>query len=134
MREITRDESDRRAEAGEPFVVRFRVPRGSGRIVQFHDGVFRKQSRKIDDIEDFALLRTDGSPKYHLASTVDVGEFTAESVEHELRQLTEERGAKAGLLINGARAALSGQSVGPSAFAVFATLGRERVVKRLKEV
>jgi hypothetical protein len=27
-----------------------------------------------------------------------------------------------------------GQSVGPSAFAVFATLGCERVVKRLKEV
>ena len=45
-----------------------------------------------------------------------------------------DRGTKAGLLINGARAALSGQSVGPSAFAVFATLGRERAVKRLKEV
>ena len=109
--------------------------------MQFHDGVFRKQSRKIDDIEDFALLRSDVSPPYHLASTVGDGErletakeFTADSVEHELRQLAEERGAKAGLLINGARAALSGQSVGPSAFAVFATLGRERVVKRLKEV
>ncbi len=108
--------------------------RESGRVIQFRDGVFHRQSRKIDDVEDLALLRSDGSPTYHLAFTVDVGEFTAESVEHELRQLTEERGAKAGLLINGARAALSGQSVGPSAFAVFATLGRERVVKRLKEV
>ena len=29
MRELTREESDRRADAGEPFVLRFRVPRDS---------------------------------------------------------------------------------------------------------
>jgi len=61
-------------------------------------------------------------------------EFTEQSVEAELRKLAEERGVKAGLLINGARAALTGQSVGPSAFAVFAAIGRERVIQRLKKV
>jgi glutamyl/glutaminyl-tRNA synthetase len=41
---------------------------------------------------------------------------------------------KAGVLINASRAALTGQPVGPSAFAVFACLGRERVVERLRKV
>ena len=71
MRELTRDESERRASAGEPFVVRFRVSLGTDRTITFHDQVFGEQSRKIADIEDFALLRSNGSPTYHLASTVD---------------------------------------------------------------
>ena len=58
-------------------------------------------------------------------------EFTDQSVEAELRKLAEERGVKAGLLINGARAALTGQSVGPSAFAVFVAIGRDRTIERL---
>lgn len=75
MRERSPEESNRKASAGEPFVVRFRVPRESGRIVEFQDLVFGRQSRKIGDIEDFALLRSDGAPTYHLASTVDDGEL-----------------------------------------------------------
>jgi glutamyl-tRNA synthetase len=55
-------------------------------------------------------------------------------VETDLRKLAEERGVKAGVLINGARAALTGQSVGPSAFAVFAAIGRERAIERLNRV
>ena len=61
-------------------------------------------------------------------------EFTEASVESELRKLAEERGVKAGLLINASRAALTGQSVGPSAFAVFVRIGRERVIERLGKV
>src|SRR5581483_9642599 len=49
--------------------------------------------------------------------------FTETSVEADLRQLAQERGVKAGLLINASRAALTGQPVGPSAFAVFACIG-----------
>ena len=60
-------------------------------------------------------------------------EFTEASVEAELRKLAEERGVKAGVLINGSRAALTGQSVGPSAFAVFTSIGRERVIQRLRK-
>ncbi len=61
-------------------------------------------------------------------------EFTEASVEVDLRKLAEEKGVKAGLLINASRAALTGQSVGPSAFAIFGCLGRERVLNRLRSV
>ena len=39
-----------------------------------------------------------------------------------------------GLMINGSRAALSGQPVGPGTFAIFPVLGKERVVRRLRRV
>ncbi len=71
MREMSREESDRRAAAGEPFALRYRVPRGDGRILHFVDGVYGAQSRPADEVEDFALLRSDGMPTYHLASCVD---------------------------------------------------------------
>src|SRR5579871_2098563 len=38
MREMTPEESQRRADAGEPFVLRFRVPRDRVRNVEFRDG------------------------------------------------------------------------------------------------
>jgi glutamyl-tRNA synthetase len=71
MRELSREESDRRAAAGEPFALRYRVPRGEGRILHFKDGVYGEQSKAADEVEDFALLRSDGMPTYHLASCVD---------------------------------------------------------------
>lgn len=70
-REISGEESDRRAAAGEPFALRFRVPRGSGEMVRFSDAVYGEQLKAADDIEDFALLRSDGMPTYHLASCAD---------------------------------------------------------------
>jgi glutamyl-tRNA synthetase len=61
-------------------------------------------------------------------------DFSEASVETELRKLAEERGVKAGLLINASRAALTGQTVGPSVFAVFICIGRERLIERLGKV
>lgn len=61
-------------------------------------------------------------------------DFTEASVEADLRKLAEERGVKAGVLINASRAALTGQPVGPSAFAVFTCIGRVRVLERLRKV
>jgi glutamyl-tRNA synthetase len=58
-------------------------------------------------------------------------EFTEAGVEADLRKLAEERGVKAGIIINASRAALSGQPVGPSVFHVFTCIGRERVIARL---
>jgi glutamyl-tRNA synthetase len=71
MRELSREESDRRAAAGEPFALRYRVPRGNDRTLQFTDGVYGAQQKLADEVEDFALLRSDGMPTYHLASCVD---------------------------------------------------------------
>ncbi len=71
MRELSRQESDRRAAAGEPFALRFRVPREAGQVVRFTDAVYGEQMKAGADIEDFALLRSDGMPTYHLASCAD---------------------------------------------------------------
>jgi glutamyl-tRNA synthetase len=85
-RELSRAESDRRAAAGEPFALRFRVPRdenmwgqspsavrfAEGKLsVHFKDAVYGEQIKAAADIEDFALLRSDGMPTYHLASCAD---------------------------------------------------------------
>ena len=74
MRDLSKEESDRRAAAGEPFALRFRVPR-EGRVVRFTDAVYGEQMKAGTDIEDFALLRSDGMPTYHLASCADDGDL-----------------------------------------------------------
>ncbi len=71
MRDLAPAESDRRAAAGEPFVIRFRVPREDARDVRFRDAVYGDQSKSTADIEDFALLRSNGIPTYHMASCAD---------------------------------------------------------------
>jgi glutamyl-tRNA synthetase len=71
MRELSRQESDRRASSGEPFALRFRVPHDRIGHVQFTDAVYGDQAKAYADIEDFALLRSDGMPTYHLANCAD---------------------------------------------------------------
>jgi len=71
MRDLSPEESDRRAAAGEPFALRYRVPRGHDRTLRFVDGAYGAQAKAADEVEDFALLRSDGMPTYHLASCVD---------------------------------------------------------------
>jgi glutamyl-tRNA synthetase len=71
MRELSAEESQRRADAGEPFVLRFRVPREGSHAVEFQDAVYGEQSKLAADIEDFALLRSNGVPTYHMASCAD---------------------------------------------------------------
>ena len=58
--------------------------------------------------------------------------ITHDNTEAALRAYAEEQGVKAGLLINAARTALTGQAVGPGLFDVVVTLGRERTVARLR--
>ena len=82
MREMSRDESDRRAAAGEPFALRYRVPRSEGRTLRFVDGVYGAQTKLADEVEDFALLRSDGMPTYHLASCVDDADL---NISHIIR-------------------------------------------------
>src|SRR5271166_6480140 len=58
--------------------------------------------------------------------------FSEESTEKVLRDFASEKNVKAGVLINGARVALTGQGVAPGLFAVMANLGHERTVVRLR--
>ena len=72
MRELPREESDRRAAAGDRFVLRFLVPREAHETVAFTDLVYGPQSKATADIEDFALLRSKNDmPTYHMASCAD---------------------------------------------------------------
>lgn len=50
-------------------VIRFSVPQDRG--VEFHDLIRGDLSFAPTDIDDFVILRSDGNPTYHLASTVD---------------------------------------------------------------
>src|SRR5690348_16929480 len=71
MRAMTAEESDRRAAAGQPFVLRFRVPRETRESVTFRDLVYGDQSKATADSEDSALLRSNRLPTYHMASCAD---------------------------------------------------------------
>lgn len=71
MRELTREESDRRAKAGEPYVLRYRVPRETREEVVVNDLVYGRVAKATADLEDFALLRSSGVPTYHMASCAD---------------------------------------------------------------
>ncbi len=60
--------------------------------------------------------------------------FTEEEVERVSREMAAELGIKPGILINGMRTVLTGQLAGPSMFAVLVALGRETVVRRLRNI
>ncbi len=53
---------------GKPYAIRFRVPEG---ITEFEDIVHGKTSFRNSDIDDFVILRSDGSPVYMIAVVVD---------------------------------------------------------------
>lgn len=68
-RNLSKEESDARAESGEQFAIRLRVPE-TGKTV-FEDGVYGLQERDYSEIEDLVLLRSDGHPLYNLAVVCD---------------------------------------------------------------
>lgn len=68
-RGVDPEESERRAAAGEPYVVRLKVDKeGSTTFTDLLRGEIEIQNREVDDQ---VLLKTDGMPTYHLANVVD---------------------------------------------------------------
>jgi glutamyl-tRNA synthetase len=61
-------EAERLETEGKPFALRFKVPEGE---TIFTDLIRGEIAFKNEDIEDFILLRSDGSPTYNLAVVVD---------------------------------------------------------------
>ncbi|HEU4989540.1 MAG TPA: glutamate--tRNA ligase, partial [Gemmatimonadaceae bacterium] len=61
-------EVERRVAAGMPFTIRFRVPDGT---TSWDDLVHGTISFPNKDIEDFVILRSDGTPIYNLAVVSD---------------------------------------------------------------
>jgi glutamyl-tRNA synthetase len=67
-RDLTAEEVGRRMAAGEPSVVRMRVPEGRTVVEDLVRGRLEFDNATIDDQ---VLLKSDGFPTYHLASVVD---------------------------------------------------------------
>jgi glutamyl-tRNA synthetase len=65
---LSRAEVERRVAAGEPFVIRFRVPEGT---TEWDDLVHDRIAFPNKDIEDFVVLRSDATPIYNLAVVSD---------------------------------------------------------------
>lgn len=63
-----------------------------------------------------------------------LGEFTLEGTERVARELAEELSIKPGILINAMRTVVTGQLAGPSMFDIILAIGRETVVRRLRNV
>jgi glutamyl-tRNA synthetase len=70
---VSTEEAVTRIAAGEQAPIRFSVPR-PGRT-EFVDVVKGEMSFDHTQVDDFVILRSDGSPTYHLASTVDDCDF-----------------------------------------------------------
>ncbi len=62
------DEVERRISAGEPFVVRFRIPDGT---TEWNDLVHETISFPNKDLDDFVILRSNATPIYNLAVVSD---------------------------------------------------------------
>jgi glutamyl-tRNA synthetase/nondiscriminating glutamyl-tRNA synthetase len=69
-RNISPEDARKRIDAGEPAVIRFRVP-DSDREIAFDDLVRGRVSFMTDVIGDFVLLRSGGVPAYNFAVVVD---------------------------------------------------------------
>jgi len=68
-RNIPPSEAEARAAAGEPFVVRFAMPReGTTTFTDLLRGDITYENRLLDDS---VILKSDGFPTYHLAHVVD---------------------------------------------------------------
>ena len=65
---LPRDEVERRVAAGMPFVIRFRMTEGT---TEWNDMVHERIAFPNKDIDDFVILRSDGTPIYNLAVVSD---------------------------------------------------------------
>ncbi len=61
------ERTSRDGKTGE--VVMFKMPTEG--VIEFDDIVKGKMSKKAEDIQDFAIVRSDGSPIFHIANVVD---------------------------------------------------------------
>ena len=68
-RTLPQEESDRRAAAGEPYVIRQRIPHEG--TTTFHDEIFGDITVENAELDDQVLLKRDGLPTYNFANVVD---------------------------------------------------------------
>jgi glutamyl-tRNA synthetase len=66
---LPHDETDRRLTSGEPYVIRFLMPRNEE--VKFHDEIRGWVTFNTSQLDDKVLFKSDGMPTYHLANVAD---------------------------------------------------------------
>lgn len=66
---LSSDEVAKRIEAGEPYVIRMKMPRNED--IRFHDEIRGWVVVNTNNIDDKVLFKSDGMPTYHLANIVD---------------------------------------------------------------
>ena len=67
-RNLSESAINEKIQAGLPYTIRFRVPEG---ITRFKDMVYRDIAVANTEIDDFIILRSDGTPVYQLSVVVD---------------------------------------------------------------
>lgn len=68
-RSLSKEESDRRAAAGEAFVIRQLIPHEG--TTTFHDEIFGDITVENSTLDDQVLIKRDGLPTYNFANVVD---------------------------------------------------------------
>ena len=69
FRDMSPEESKRRADAGEPYAVRMKVPLEGDCV--WHDLLRGEIKKDWESVDDQIILKSDGFPTYHLAVVVD---------------------------------------------------------------
>ena len=68
-RAMTKEESDRLASEGKPYVIRQRIPHEG--TTTFHDEIFGDITVENTTLDDQVLIKRDGLPTYNFANVVD---------------------------------------------------------------
>ena len=68
-RSMSREESERRAAEGQPYVIRQRIPHEG--TTTFHDEIFGDITVENTTLDDQVLIKRDGLPTYNFANVVD---------------------------------------------------------------
>jgi len=66
---LTREEAQARVEAGEPYVIRQKIPETG--TTTFHDAIFGDITVEHSTLDDQVLLKRDGLPTYNFANVID---------------------------------------------------------------
>ena len=68
-RSLSPEEAQARVDAGEPYVIRQKIPREG--TTTFHDAIFGDITVENQTLDDQVLLKRDGLPTYNFANVVD---------------------------------------------------------------
>ena len=69
-RDLSPEEAQARIDAGEPYVLRIKVPEDRGNVV-IDDAVHGEVVFDAKELDDFVIFRSDGTPTYNFATVVD---------------------------------------------------------------